>query len=691
MFAGARTKVTATSSRGNNVIGPTRVVKCYNYQGEGHMARQCTKPKRPRNSVWFKEKMLLVQAQESGQNATFRIADLDAYDLDCDDISSAKVVFIANLSSYGSDVLSESFIHVYNENLVLKAELAKKERMIEKKFFDEVVLRCSRLENHSANLELKLQYQKESFMNNRSLNNQNAPEILEFFKINEWQAKLGTKDVSIANLRKHIESLKVKNVVEKDVKPNNAKVIAPEMFKLDLEPLAPKDLCFLEFINDVNVHSKSKSAKRRAFTIAENTYPLTRFTSTKVVQLKETTSKLVTTPNPEIKIYRRNTKVEKSIDLSSDPTVLESCTSNNLKPSQNWDLMFPLLHLLLLSISEAVATACYVQNRSLIGKHHNKTPYKLLPDRKLDLSYLHVFSALCYLTNDSEDLVHAIVAPVHADSTGSPSSTLVDQDAPSPSTSQTPQESQSLFISPSVEEESHDIEVAHLNNDHFFGVLISKLNFKESSSRDVIPTNVHSVIQPPEHLRKLTKDHRLDNVIGSPSRLVKLDELGGALKNKARLIARGYRQEEVIDFEESFASVARLESIRIYIAYVAHKNMTVYLMDVKTTFLNGILREEISQSLRGIFLNQSKYALEIIKKYGMETSDPVDTPMMKKFKLDEDPQGKAVDPTRYRRMIGSLMYLTSNRPDLVFAVCMCARYQAKPTEKHLHAVKRIFR
>ncbi|GKG20180.1 hypothetical protein Tco_0379981 [Tanacetum coccineum] len=74
----------------------------------------------------------------------------------------------------------------------------------------------------------------------------------------------------------------------------------------------------------------------------------------------------------------------------------------------------------------------------------------------------------------------------------------------------------------------------------------------------------------------------------------------------------------------------------------------------------------------------------------MESSDPVDTPMVEKSKLDEYTQGKAVDPTYYRRMIGTLMYLTASRPDLTFAVCMCARYQAKPTEKHLHAVKRIF-
>ncbi|GJY69926.1 retrovirus-related pol polyprotein from transposon TNT 1-94 [Tanacetum coccineum] len=100
---------------------------------------------------------------------------------------------------------------------------------------------------------------------------------------------------------------------------------------------------------------------------------------------------------------------------------------------------------------------------------------------------------------------------------------------------------------------------------------------------------------------------------------------------------------------------------------------------------------QISQSPRGIFLNQSKYASEIIKKYGLLTSDSVDTPMVEKSKLDEDLQGKPVDATLYRGMIGSLMYLTSSRPDLIYAVCLCARYQAKPTEKHLNAVKQIFR
>ncbi|GJX24667.1 retrovirus-related pol polyprotein from transposon TNT 1-94 [Tanacetum coccineum] len=179
---------------------------------------------------------------------------------------------------------------------------------------------------------------------------------------------------------------------------------------------------------------------------------------------------------------------------------------------------------------------------------------------------------------------------------------------------------------------------------------------------------------------------------------VKLDELGGILKNKARLVARGYRQEEGIDFEESFAPVARLDAIRIFLAYAAHMNMIVYQMDVKTAFLNGILREEVYVSQPDGFVDQDNpnHVYKLKKAlYGLKQApracDPVDTPMVEKSKLDEDTQGKAMDPTHYRRIIGTLMYLTSSRPDLTFVVCMYARYQAKPTEKHLHAVKRIFK
>nr|GEY65707.1 hypothetical protein [Tanacetum cinerariifolium] len=198
----------------------------------------------------------------------------------------------------------------------------------------------------------------------------------------------------------------------------------------------------------------------------------------------------------------------------------------------------------------------------------------------------------------------------------------------------------------------------------------------------------------------------------------KHDEENTVIQNKSRLVVRGYRQEKGIDFEESFALVARMEAIRIFFACAAHKSFTVFQMDVKTAFLHGALKEDVyvcqpegfidadhpshvyklKKALYGlkridddILVVQSNYVLEILKKDGMESCDPVSTPMEIKDKLDLDQHGTPVDATKYRSMISALMYLTSSRPDIVHATCLCARYQAKPTEKHLKEVKRIFR
>nr|GEX26900.1 retrovirus-related Pol polyprotein from transposon TNT 1-94 [Tanacetum cinerariifolium] len=168
------------------------------------------------------------------------------------------------------------------------------------------------------------------------------------------------------------------------------------------------------------------------------------------------------------------------------------------------------------------------------------------------------------------------------------------------------------------------------------------------------------------------------------------------------------RLDEGVDFEESFAPVTRLEAVQLFIAYAAHKSFTVYQMDVKTSFLYGPLKEEVKfemsmmrelkfflgtqihQSPRGIFINQAKYAQEILRKHDMTSCDSIGTPMATKH-LDADLSETPVDQTKYQSMVGALMYLTASRPDFVHATCYCARYQAKPTEKHLTAVKRIFR
>nr|GEX56462.1 hypothetical protein [Tanacetum cinerariifolium] len=460
-------------------------------------------------------------------------------------------------------------------------------------------------------------------------------------------------------------------------------------------------------------------------------------------------------------------------------------------------------------------------------------PYELLHNKPPDLSFLHVFSTLCYPTNDSENLgklqpkadigifigyvpikkafwiynrrTKRIIETIHVDfdeltamasehnssepalhemtpatislefvpnlppstpvdhsapevialiaevvasepaaSTSSPSSTTVNQDAPSPSYSQTTPETQSPIIPNDVEEENHDLDVAHMNSDPFF--VSTRLQLHEQAFFCYYDAFLTSV-EPKTYKDALTQSCWIESMQEELNEFeclewiykVKLDELGGILKNKAWLVARGYRQKEEINFEESFALVARLEAIRIFLAFAAHINMVVYQIDVKTVFLNGNLWEDvyvsqpdgfvdldnpnhvyklkkalyglkqaprawydilssfmisqdfskgsmdptlfihrdgkelllismmgkisfflglqISQSPRGIFINQLKYALKSLKKYAFDSCDLVDTLMVEKSKLDKDKEGKTIDLSHYRGMIGTSFIL----------------------------------
>nr|GEZ27484.1 hypothetical protein [Tanacetum cinerariifolium] len=418
----------------------------------------------------------------------------------------------------------------------------------------------------------------------------------------------------------------------------------------------------------------------------------------------------------------------KEVGISHETSVARSPQQNSVVERRNRTLIKAARTMLIYAQApsflwaEAVATACYTQNRSIIRLRHRKTPYELLYNKLPDLSFLHVFGALCYPTNDSENLgklqpkadigifigyaptkkafwiynrrTKRIIETIHVDfdeltamaseqsslgpvlnemtpttiSSGlvqksssltpyvppsrnnwdllfqpiSPSSTTVNQDAPSPSKSHTIVESQSSVIPQDVEEDNLDIEVAHMGNDPLLGVPIPEVTSAESSSmvspHSIVPVSTRlqlheqalfcyynafpTSVEPKTYKEALTQSYwieamqeelneferlevwelvpRLDKVMVITLKWiykVKIDELGGILKNKARLVARGYRQEEGIDFEESFASVVRLEAIR---------------------------------------------------KYGFESCDPVDTPMVEKSKLDEDKEGKAVDPSHYR-------------------------------------------
>nr|GEY38605.1 retrovirus-related Pol polyprotein from transposon TNT 1-94 [Tanacetum cinerariifolium] len=236
------------------------------------------------------------------------------------------------------------------------------------------------------------------------------------------------------------------------------------------------------------------------------------------------------------------------------------------------------------------------------------------------------------------------------------------------------------------------------------------------------------------------------------------------IRNKSHLVAKGYAQKEGVDFEESFAPVARLEAEEVYVnqpdgfvdpyhpnkvyrlkkalyglkqaprawhdelsIFLVSKGFSkcsidptlfitkhgedillvqIYVDDIIFGSTNSKLSKrfemsmmgelkfflgiQINQSPRGIFINQAKYTQEILKKHGMTSCDSIGTPMSTKH-LDVDLSGTPVEQTKYQSMVEALMYLTASRPDIVHATCYCARYQAKPTEKHLTAVKRIFR
>ncbi|GJS14908.1 retrovirus-related pol polyprotein from transposon TNT 1-94 [Tanacetum coccineum] len=316
---------------------------------------------------------------------------------------------------------------------------------------------------------------------------------------------------------------------------------------------------------------------------------------------------------------------------------------------------------------------------------------------------------------------------------------------------------------------NHDLDVAHMNNDPFFGIPIPENDSEASSSSDVIPTVVHTAAPNSEHVTKWTKDHPLDNIIGELERpvstrlqlheqalfcyydafltsvepknykdaltqacwieamqeelneferlevwelvprpdkvmvitlkwiyKVKLDELGGILKNKARLVARGYRQEEGIDFEESFAPVARLDAIRIFLAYAAHMNMIVYQMDVKTAFLNGILREEVYVSQPDGFVDQDNpnHVYKLKKAlYGLKQAPRAWYDLLSKFLLSQEFSKGTVDPTLFIRRQGKdiLLLIESLKKYDMESSDPVDTPMAKPTEKHLHAVKRIFK
>nr|GEZ49237.1 copia protein [Tanacetum cinerariifolium] len=279
----------------------------------------------------------------------------------------------------------------------------------------------------------------------------------------------------------------------------------------------------------------------------------------------------------KVKTQKNNVPLSPSIGVNSCPNASESQLKSNTKINR------------ISPAKEVVATACYTQNRSLIHTRHHKTPYELVHNKKPNLTFFRVFGALCYPTNNSEDLENIQpTADIGIFVGYAPSRKGVF----------------GALCYPTNDSEDLGNLQPTADTGIFVGYALSRKGYRiyNKRTRRIMET-IH--VQFNELTEQMAPVHLNYVMIIALKWIykVKLDEYGDVLKNKAWLVAKGYRQEEGIDFEESFAPVARIEAIRIFIANATSKNMTIYQMDVKIVFLNGELKEEVYVSQPEGFLD----------------------------------------------------------------------------------------
>nr|GFA03012.1 hypothetical protein [Tanacetum cinerariifolium] len=426
--------------------------------------------------------------------------------------------------------------------------------------------------------------------------------------------------------------------------------------------------------------------------------------------------------------------------------------------------------------AEAIATACFTQNRSLVIPRHEKTPYHIINDRKPSVKFFHIFGSVCYIVKDGENL-NKMKEKAHNSSDPAPTCQSMASDQissdPAPKCQSMALEHGSLSPRHKCQENvSHGDKTGTTSNEldllfsSMFDELLngsSKVVSKSSavSAADApnerqqltTPLNNHTTPAPilsrtePKNIKEAMEDsawiqsmqeelHQFDRLdvwelVDRPlcTNVINLkwlwknkrDEENTVIRNKSRLVAKGYAQKEgninQAETIEENAQVENDEFINIFCTPVQDRGETssrhVDSSNMHTFYqhhpsehcwtkdhsleqvignpsqtvrgeLKFFLGIQIHQSPRGIFINQAKYAQEILIKHGMTSCDSVGTPMATKH-LDADLSGTPVDQTKYRSMIGTLMYLIASGPDIVHRTCYYARYQAKPIKKHLTA------
>ncbi|GJW69441.1 retrovirus-related pol polyprotein from transposon TNT 1-94 [Tanacetum coccineum] len=344
-------------------------------------------------------------------------------------------------------------------------------------------------------------------------------------------------------------------------------------------------------------------------------------------------------------------------------------------------------------LASMILTPGQISSR-LVPNPAPRAPYVPPTNKELEILFQSMIDEYLEPPRVERPISPTLAVPVLVTSAGTPSSTTIDQDEPSLSYSPSSSELQPPVSHQGVIDGSTLIEdnsFAHADNDPFVNVFAPEPSSEASSSGDVCSAKSTHVTQPHHHLRKRSKDYPLDNVIGNSSRPVSTrkqlatdalwclynfvlskvkpknfkyavtedcrfqamqDEIHefDRLQNKARLVAKGYRQEKGIDFEESFAPIARIEGIRIFIANAASKNMTIYQMDVKIAFLNGELKEEVYVSqLEGFVDPDHPTHVYRLKKalYGLKQAHRAWYDTLLRFLLDNKFSNGAVDPTLF--------------------------------------------
>nr|GEV14431.1 uncharacterized mitochondrial protein AtMg00810-like [Tanacetum cinerariifolium] len=523
-------------------------------------------------------------------------------------------------------------------------------------------------------LEIKLQQSKESFQNNRPSHNQDATEFKKIFIINELQAQLKAKNVSIKKLKEHIVNIKGKYVVEsvQNVQNSNELIVYVNETCPSTKPVSNKLVHVTPinktrkvsyYLNDVNSRVKSKSVK--SISAKSKMKKMWKPTRSQLINFISKFLGTVRFKNDQIaKIMGYGDYQIRNITISQVYYVEAGILDNG-----TWDVKVRCM--------DGFGTV----SSGLMPNPIPQPPYVPPTKNEWNILFQPMFDEFFNPPLSVVSPVHVAVAPRLTDPTGLPVSTSIDQDAPFETMLK------SSWIE-AMQEEIHEFErlQAYGCQTAFLNGELCKVVYVSQPEGFVDQDKLNHVYRLRKALYGLKQAPRAWYDMLS-SFLLSHELSKGAVDRTLFTRKAGHDILFVQIYVDDIIFTSTYPAMCDEFAYIMSSKFKMSMMDKMSFFL----RLQISQSLRGIFINQSNYALEIIKKYVMLSSDPIDTAMVEKIKLDEYLQGKPVDPTHYHGMVGSLMYHTSSRPNLVFAECMCARYPAKRTKKHLHTVKQIFR